>query len=74
MQGEAQGIECYWNKGPWEAESSASSNPLKHVVEGFTEQKDLLDILIFNFFSCDTHWVLQEKKEKKKRIVAILKK
>lgn len=51
MQGKAQGIECYWNKGPWEVQSSASSNPLKHVVEGFTKHKDLLDILILIFFS-----------------------
>jgi hypothetical protein len=62
MQGKAQGIEWYWNKGPWEVLSSASSNPFKHVVEGFTEHKDLLDILILLFFPCDTHWVLQEKK------------
>lgn len=67
MQGKAQGIECYWNKGPWEVQSSASSNPLKHVVEGFTKHKDLLDILILILFFCDTHWVLQEKKKKRKK-------
>lgn len=36
----------YQNKGPHEAKSSACLNSVKLVVEGFTECKDMLQIVV----------------------------
>jgi hypothetical protein len=62
----------YWNKGPCNGEPSVGPNLARLAVKGFTERKDLFELL---FFPLDTHWVSQiffENRHFKKRNACIL--
>ncbi len=62
----------YWNKGPCNGEPSVGLNLARLAVEGFTECKDLFELL---FFPLDIHWISRkiiENRHFKKRNACIL--
>ncbi len=48
----------YWNKGPCNGEPSVGPNLARLAVKGFTEHKDLFELL---FFPLHTHRVSRKK-------------
>lgn len=54
VRGKGLGGGLYWNKGPCNGEPSVGPNLARLAVKGFTECKDLFELL---FFPIDTHRV-----------------